>query len=162
MPRYNNRASFERLVNARSSGLNNKKLVVTAYKSNVQGWRIIGGKKCYFRSLWEIQYCAYLEWLKSNKQIHDWLYEPKTFEFPKDAYKSGPFFYKPDFKVVTNDLTHSWHEVKGFLTASAKQKHKRFEKHYPTEMLYIIGKEEMRQVAQYRALIPNWEYFIPQ
>lgn len=163
MPRYNNRASFERLVNARTSSLpGNKKLVVTAYKSNVQGWRVIGGKRYYFRSLWEIQYACYLEWLKCKGQINDWFYEPKLFEFPKEAYRSGPFFYKPDFKVIANDLKHSWHEIKGYMTQMAKKKHKRFEKHYPTEMLYIIGGAEMKQIAQYRALIPNWEYFIPQ
>lgn len=121
-----------------------KNLVSTAYRSNKQGYRTIGGKTYYFKSLWEIQYAQTLEWLKKAKNIKDWEYEPLTFSFPKEKYKASPFYYKPDFKVIENNNTHTWHEVKGYMNASSKAKIKRFKKHYPEEKLIIIDSKWFR------------------
>lgn len=115
--------------------------VVTGYRSRVQGWRTIGGQKHYFRSLWEIQFAQYLQWLVSIKQIKMWEYEPLLFTFPKDAYRAGPFEYLPDFRVVNADNTIVWYEVKGWMNNEAKKKLARFNKHYPDETMIIIGKE---------------------
>lgn len=162
--KYSNkdRASFERMLGLTEAPKKKGNGVTTTYKSHVSGWRVIGGKRCYFRSLWEIQYAAYLEWLKTNDQIRDWEYECKTFAFPKEAYRAGPFYYKPDFCVWDAQGKRSWHEVKGYLTNDAKKKVKRFNKHYPSEPLFLVMQSEMAQIAQYRNLIPAWEYYVPE
>lgn len=133
-------------------------LGVDSYKSNVQGWRTIGGKKYYFKSLYEINYARVLEFLKQHKSIKDWEYEPTVFEFPKDQYKASPFYYKPDFFVTLPDTTHQWHEVKGWMNPTSRAKLKRFAKHYPQEVIIIIDKDWFKQHAKnYKRLIPGWE-----
>lgn len=132
-------------------------LGVDSYRSRVEGWRTIGGKKYYFRSLYEINYAHTLEYLKSKGAIKDWEYEPTTFRFPKDEYQTSPFYYKPDF-LVTLDGGHQWHEVKGWMNPSSRKKLKRFAKHYPQEELHVIDKDWFKQHAKtYKRLIPNWE-----
>lgn len=134
------------------------KLVVSGYKSNVKGWRTIGGKKYYFKSLWEIQYAQTLEWYKKAKVIKDWEYEPQLFEFPKEKYRTGPFYYKPDFRVLELDGTYSWKEVKGYMTKDAKKKMTRFAKHFPEEPMEIINKNWfMRQRKRNLHKIIGWE-----
>ena len=133
--------------------------IAGAYKSNVKGWRTINDKRYYFKSLWEINYARYLEFSKQNKNILDWLYEPQLFRFPKDAYDAGPFLYKPDFKVITTDFKHTWHEVKGWMSPDSKKKTKRFRKHFPEETLIIIDKEWFSAASKKRLkdLVPGWE-----
>ena len=133
--------------------------VVTGYKSNVKGWRMLGGKRIYFRSLWEIQYAQTLEWYKKNRKIIDWWYEPKVFDFPKDKYRTGPFYYKPDFLVFTSKREHPiWYEVKGYMTKDSAKKIKRFKKHYPEEEIVIIEKswfQSMRKNNMHKLI--GWE-----
>lgn len=104
-----------------------------AYKSNISGWRTIGDKKYYFRSLWEIQFATYLEWLRTKKQIRDWEYEPKTFNFPVGKYKTAPLAYRPDYRVTELDGSTKFIEVKGFLNNDSKKKLKRFHECFPEE-----------------------------
>lgn len=160
MARYD-RASFEKLVNAQGPPQKSMS-VVTGYKSNFRGWVTVGGKKCYLKSIWENNFCHYLEWLKVNGKIKDWEYEPRIFEFPKDAYKAGPFYYAPDFLVTELDGSQEWFEVKGYLTGASKTKHKRFKKHYPKEKITLIMQHEMQQIGKYRKLIPGWMTFVPK
>src|SRR5437660_1221874 len=94
-----------------------------------QGWRVIGERRIYFRSEWEVKFSHYLENLKKHGGIKDWEYEPQTFWF--DAIKRGTRSYKPDFRVVFNDLTHQWVEVKGYMDKRSQTKIKRFNKYYP-------------------------------
>lgn len=134
-------------------------VIAGGYTSHVKGWRTIGGKKYYFKSLWEINYAYYLEWLKKRKEIFDWEYEPELFRFPTDAYKAGPFYYKPDFKVYLTKKSYEWHEIKGVLNSKSKKKIKRFEKHYPNEgKIIIIGKEWFSKANKiYPGVISGWE-----
>lgn len=162
MGRWGDKTGFEALVAKQQSfpapqPKAARQQVITGYKSNVRGWREIGGKRYYFRSLWEINFAHYLEFLKKRDMITDWQYEPQIFAFPKDAYKAGPFYYCPDFFVTYPNGKHSWQEVKGYLTSAAKQKTKRFKKHFPDEELFIVGAAEMKQIREFRNLIPNWE-----
>ena len=154
------------MVNAQNSfqekSVGKSKLVVTAYKSNWQGWATIGGKKCWFRSVWEHNAGCYFEWLKSSKSIYDWEHEPETFAFPKDKYKAGPFYYLPDYRIWTTPTAHHWTEIKGYMTKNDVKKHKRFAKHYPEETLVVFGAKEMKEIAKYRRMIPGWMYFQPQ
>lgn len=130
-----------------------------AYRSNKKGWREFSGEKRYYlKSLWEINYAHYLEFLKKNGTIQEWEYEPEFFEFPKENYRTGPFYYKPDFRITNKNGTTEWHEVKGWMNNSSKKKIKRFHTHYPKEELHIIGKKWFQQNGKkLRQLIPAWE-----
>lgn len=112
-----------------------KKKVSRVFKAQC-GWRVVGGKKIYFRSKWEWQYAVYLEFTKQREIISDWLYEPQTFWFEK--IKRGVTSYKPDFKIIEKDGKHRWAEVKGFMDSKSITKIKRFAKYYPEENLEVI------------------------
>lgn len=121
-----------------------------------QAWREIGGRKIYFRSSWEANYARYLEFLKSHGKIKDWLHEPQTFWFEK--IKRGSVTYLPDFKIINNDDTHFWVEVKGWMDARSKTKIRRFKKYFPNESLTLIQQKWFTQNNPiYRSLIPAWE-----
>ena len=131
-----------------------------AFRSNVQGKRTIGKKTYRFRSLWEMNYARYLEFLRRKGEITDWEYEPTVFRFPKEAYDAGPFLYKPDFVVTEVDKTRRWHEVKGWLNPSSKKKIKRFHKHFPQEgEIILVGKEWFSKARNQNLhkIIPGWE-----
>lgn len=135
-----------------------KVVIAGGYQSHVKGWRKIGGKRYYLKSLWEMNYAHYLEYLKKTKQIYDWKYEPKLFRFPTSAYKAGPFYYKPDFKVYESKTFWRWHEVKGVLNPKSKKKIKRFEKHYPKQgKIILIDKHWFKHAnKQIGKTIPGW------
>jgi hypothetical protein len=106
--------------------------------NNSQGYRLIGGKRIFFRSSWEVNVALYLEALKNKKAIREWYYEPQTFWF--ENIKRGVRSYKPDFKVIRPEGNHYWIEVKGYMDAKSNTKIKRFDKYYPNENLHIIDK----------------------
>jgi hypothetical protein len=93
------------------------------------GWREIGGKRNYYRSMWEANYARYLEYLKRHHLIMDWEYEPVTFWF--ESIKRGVRSYKPDFRVTDSDGAVVYHEVKGFMDTKSATKLKRMSKYYP-------------------------------
>ena len=103
------------------------------------GWANVGSKKIYFRSSWELKYALYLQFLVEKKLILGWFHEPKTFWF--EGIKRGCVSYLPDFKVVNNDLTHYWVEVKGYMDPKSKTKIKRFAKYFPEEKLEIVDRK---------------------
>lgn len=135
-----------------------KVVIANGYRSNVQGDRTIGGKTYYFRSLWEINYAQYLEFLKRHGKIKDWEYEPRAFTFPKDAHKAPPYYYKPDFKIYNLDGSHEWHEVKGFMNPSSRKKIERLRLHYPEEKILVIDKKWFRSNGpKLSRLVIGWE-----
>ena len=101
-----------------------------------QGWREIAGEKYYFRSSWEANYARYLQFLKEKGQIKEWLHEPQTFWF--ENIKRGTRSYLPDFKVIRNNDSHYWVEVKGYMDNKSNTKLKRFKKYYPNEEMHLI------------------------
>lgn len=103
------------------------------------GWKVVGEKNIYFRSIWEWKYALYLEFEKNNQVIRDWEYEPKTFWFEK--IKRGVRSYKPDFMVRENDDSHWWAEVKGYMDNKSITKIKRFHRFYPEEKLVLIDQK---------------------
>ena len=120
------------------------------------GYREIGGERKYYRSRWEANYARVLEYLKQNSKINDWKHEPRTFWFEK--IKRGTRSYLPDFKVVNNDGTHEWHEVKGWMDKRSKTKIKRFHKYYPEERLIVIGGKDYKQIEEFFSpVIDGWE-----
>jgi len=119
-------------------------------------WRTIGGKKKFFRSRWEANYARYLEFLKINNHIKDWLHEPETFWFEK--IKRGTRSYLPDFKVLNLDGSHEWREVKGWMDNRSKTKLKRFAKYYPKEKMTVIDKKWFSSnSSKMRIICPHWE-----
>lgn len=104
-----------------------------------KGWRLIGGKKHYYKSGWEMAYALFLQRRKEAGFIEDWEYEPETFWFEK--IKRGVRSYKPDFKLYHSDGSTSWVEVKGYMDQKSRTKIKRFKKYYPAETLEVVGKE---------------------
>lgn len=137
-----------------------KNLYSSFFKQNKyhskHGWIEIGGKKHFMKSIWERNYARYLQWLKEKGEIKDWQYESQIFVFEKIQF--GNRSYKPDFKVIENDGSYCWHEVKGFMSPASKTKLKRMAKYYPKEEIVLIDEEQYRALSsQLRKLIPNWE-----
>lgn len=121
-----------------------------------QGYRVVGQRKIYFKSGWEVNYAIYLEYLKKHSQIVDWFYEPATFWF--NNIKRGVRSYKPDFKILRPNGTHYWVEVKGYMDAKSLTKIKRFRKYYPEEELFV--REKSWFIEHQRALprlCESWE-----
>jgi hypothetical protein len=123
---------------------------------NRPSWREIDGTLYYFKSKMEYRYALYLEWLRLNKNITDWMYESRTFDFP---IKHGITRYTPDFCVIENHpLNWHWIEVKGYFTRESKTKIKRFQKYFPQEKLEIVdGKWFTRNSRKLSSLIPGWK-----
>jgi hypothetical protein len=124
-------------------------------KPTSKAWLEIGGKKHYFRSLWEQNYARYLQFLKEQGHIMDWEYEPETFWF--DGIRRGANNYKPDFRVTDKTGAIEYREVKGYLDSESKTKLKRMKKYHPTVQLRLIDsvwfKKNSRNLA---AIVPGW------
>jgi len=120
-------------------------------------WRTIGGHKKFFRSRWEANYARYLQLLKEKGEIKEWFHEPETFWFLEIL--RGTRSYLPDFKIIKNDGTHYWCEVKGWMCPRSITCIKRFRKYYPEEILNIIDaswfKENFKEISPQ---IKDWEF----
>lgn len=125
----------------------------TAWKG---GWREIGGKRNYYRSLWEANYARYLQFLKEQGEIADWEHEPDTFWF--ENIKRGVRSYLPDFKVTNTGGSVEYHEVKGWMDPKSKTKIRRMAKYYPEVKLIVIDKKAYGAIKRRaRALLEGWE-----
>ena len=123
-----------------------------AYSRAKRGYYDIGGKKMYFRSMWEANYALYLNWLVDNKHIKSWLFEPDVFWFEK--IRRGVRSYCPDFKILNNDNSIEYHEIKGYFDSKSKTKMKRMKKYHPkTKLLLIEGKEYKQIIKKMGGLI---------
>lgn len=119
------------------------------------GWIEFGTRKFYMRSSWERNYARYLEFVKQNGDIKDWDYECQTFEFQN---RHGTTRYLPDFKVVHNDGTYYWVEVKGYMTQKDRTKLKRMKRDHPSEVVELLDKTAYQELAKdCKGLIPEWE-----
>lgn len=122
------------------------------------GWRTIGGKRCYFRSMWEANFARYLQFKKEKGLILDWEHESQTFWF--EGIKRGTCSYKPDFKVIEafrNQCRETFYEVKGHMDAKSATKIKRFRKYYPEKPLEVIGGAFFKRHKSLQSVIPGWE-----
>lgn len=124
--------------------------------------RCKGGRRAdlgdrYFRSAWEANYARYLNWLQRRGQIKDWQYEPQTFVF--HGVIRGALTYTPDFLIIENNESESFHEVKGWMTSKSKTKLNRMAKYYPSVRIVLIGEKEYREIEnKVGRLIEGWEY----
>jgi len=126
------------------------------HKKSTAAWREIGGRRIYFRSQWEFNYCAWLQYQKDKGMIHDWQHESKTFWF--EDIKRGVRSYLPDFQVFLDESHWHWVEVKGYYDSKSLTKIKRFRKYYPEESLILIdSKWFSANSSKLKLIIPQWE-----
>lgn len=119
-------------------------------------WHLIGGKKNYYRSRWESNYARYLEFLKAKGDIKDWFHEPDVFWF--DGVKRGCVSYLPDFKIINNDDSIEYHEVKGWMDDKSLTKIKRMSKYHPAVKLKVIATKQYNELlCKLGKVIPGWE-----
>jgi hypothetical protein len=115
----------------------------------------IGGKKCSFRSHWEVNYAYYLEFMKAHSEIIAWEYEPQVFYF--EGIKRGTTNYTPDFRLIYPCGRREFREVKGWLDPKSKTKLKRFKKYYPTEVLRLIDANWFKANGpKLASIVPGW------
>lgn len=120
------------------------------------GWRQIGEVKKYYRSKWEANYARYLEFLKMQKLIKSWEHECDVFWF--ERIKRGVRSYMPDFKVVKNDGTVEYLEVKGWMDSKSNTKLKRMKKYFPNTIVKVIDAEWFKaNNSTLRGIIKEWE-----
>lgn len=125
----------------------------TTWKS---GWRVIGGRRKFYRSKWEANYARYLQWLLERHEIAGWEHEAETFWF--DAIKRGVRSYLPDFRVAELSGRIVFHEVKGWMTPRSKTALKRMAKYHPTVEILLIEKRQYTAIKNSVArLIGGWE-----
>lgn len=124
----------------------------------------IKGIEYRFRSRMEYKYACYLEFLRLNGDILEWLYEPEVFGWRN--LRGNLVEYRPDFKVLEKigtdpsgliECRRSYHEVKGYLDTRSKAKLKGFSKHYPNEKLVLIDSKWFRSnTKKLKGLVKGW------
>lgn len=115
-----------------------KKAIASGYE---QGWILLEGNRPLFvRSRWEANLVFYFEFLKNKGSIKNWLYESKTFWF--EGIKRGTNNYKPDFKIIENDGSEYFIEVKGYFTKKDAVKLKRMAKYHPHVRLKLLSNDK--------------------
>lgn len=120
------------------------------------GWRKIGCQELYFRSRWEANYARYLDYLKFNGSILDWVHEAEIFMF--DSYEKGMTSYLPDFKVTTILNSLEYHEVKGWMDDRSCRKIKLMNEQHPNIKLVILDSKWYNSNKRNLSKIVNgWE-----
>jgi hypothetical protein len=110
------------------------------------------------KSIWENNYGAYLQWLKTAGLILNWEYEPVVFKFA--SITRGTTEYRPDFRVDESADRHFYVEVKGFFDARSKTQLKRMRKYYPQEEVRVVGREWFAAAMRsgLAGAIPGWTF----
>lgn len=110
----------------------------------------------HFRSAWERNYARYLNYLVSKGHYKSWAFEPETFWF--EGIRRGTTSYKPDFRVVKNDGSIQFHEIKGWFDSKSKTKLKRMKKYHPTVVIILVDGPAYKSIAKYGPLFSkHWE-----
>lgn len=157
-PRSPMSAKRKQEVSALFAGKMPKNLQRPGRFGNVRrGFYDINGKKIFCRSMWEANYCLYLDHLKSEGKIISWEHEPRVFVF--EAIKFGTRSYTPDFMVRYPDGHTEWHEVKGCMTARSKTQIKRMKKYFPKEILILIEGREYKEILKFMKYSTSVEVF---
>lgn len=124
------------------------------YSNSKKGMITIADKKFFARSGWEANIGAYLQFLKENKEIYDYEHEPETFWF--NEIKRGTRSYLPDFKIINNDKSIYYIEVKGYMDKKSKTKLYRMNKYYPEIKIDLIDEKRYKEISKSRALFKYW------
>lgn len=119
-----------------------------------QGWYIIGTRRIYMRSRWEVNYAFYLEMLITAGEVVSWDYEAETFWF--DGIKRGTTSYTPDFKVMLKDGRTEYHEIKGWMDPKSLTKIKRMKKYHPEITLVVRDSAWFKEHRALKGSVPGW------
>jgi hypothetical protein len=154
---YVNSDEYRQKLSDRASKESNLRLSENAssiYSRVKHGTIVIGGREIFVRSSWEANIAAYFEFLKQNKQIKEWEYEPTTFWF--DKIKRGVRSYKPDFLITNNDESQYYEEVKGWMDDKSKTKLNRMRIYYPNIDIRVLGKDRYAAISKNKGFIKGW------
>lgn len=124
------------------------------YSRSKKGKIEIGGKVFFARSSWEANIACYFQFLKEKGQIKDWLHEPETFWFL--SIKRGVRSYLPDFKIINNDDTFYFEEVKGWMDAKSKTKLNRMRIYYPNIEVRVLDQKRYNDIKKNKLLFSGW------
>lgn len=147
-----NAPEYRQKLSDRASQLQQSRPWLNRFSRGKAAWATIGGKRCFFRSSWELLYARYLEFLKMKGEIIEWEYEPDTFWF--EQIRRGVRSYKPDFKVTTRTRSE-YHEVKGWMDPKSKTKIDRMARYYPEIKLIVVDNEAMKAIRKWDRLFPE-------
>lgn len=114
----------------------------------------IAGRVIFFRSSWEANVAAYLQFKKEKKLIKEWEFEVDVFWF--DKIKRGVRSYKPDFKITDNDGSQYYIEVKGWMDAKSKTKLNRMRIYHPSVKVEVLGSKEYKELKKQSYLYKYW------
>jgi hypothetical protein len=105
-----------------------RQTVSTSYSKMKKGIRADIHSSYSFKSAAEANFARILNHLGLT-----WKYEERAFSF--SDYKTKPYVYIMDFEIINGNSTFpaGFYEVKGYMTASSRQKLRRLKKTYPEE-----------------------------
>ncbi len=126
--------------------------------NTTKGYLVHNGKYIYLKSLYEINFCHYLNFLLQHKAIQSWEYEPDTFWF--EGIKRGVVSYLPDFRVLENNGTFTYYETKGYMDQRSKTKLKRMAKYHPDIKLILVDKPIYESIKKKSSMIKNWGKYL--
>ena len=130
------------------------------YSRAKRGYANIGGKNYYYRSSWEPNIACYFEMLKQNGDIKDWFYEVDTFWF--ENIKRGVRSYKPDFKIINNDDSFYYEEVKGWMDDKSKTKLNRMRIYYPNIDIRVLDSKRYNAIMKNKGIIKGWGEYLKE
>jgi len=126
---------------------------------HVRGCRIIDGRTIYFPNKMEANYFRLLVFLKANREVLDFDYQPPEFDFRPFGITKGIVSYRSDFRVEDFTTILSYFvELKGYIGPDHKTKMNRMRKFYPNIKIKVIDYQAYKELAaQVGKIIPGWE-----
>ncbi len=151
---YLNSEIYKQKCSDRMSKMQASGKLMNNYSRVKNGAVEIGGKTYFYRSSWEANISAYFEFLKTNKEIKDWEYEPTTFWF--EEIKRGVRSYKPDYRITKNNGEQYYVEVKGWMDDKSKTKLNRMRIYHPSVIIDLIDSKRYNAIKKNSALYKGW------
>lgn len=111
------------------------------------GIREIGGRAMYFHSAYEANFARYLQRLKGDHKISDWIKNTTKFPFSTAVVVRGVVMksFIPDFLVIDLGGNSHYYEVKGWENDKFTAQLAQFNHDYSCVDLTVFGKEWFRQ-----------------
>jgi len=102
-----------------------------------------------YKSQMEIKYAKYLDFLIKHREIQDWKYEPRIFDFRdvkgKKGKHCGVVTYKPDFWILNKNGLEEYAEVKGYMDKRSQTKLNSMRIYYPNVKISVIDGNWFKQ-----------------
>ncbi len=112
---------------------------------------VVGGKVCKCRSKGEYNTAVYLEFLKEQGEVVEWVHEcrdedhPMCCQFYFKGVKQNPIGWLIDFAVQMPDDEIVYWEYKGRLTGKDVSKFQRMGKFYPEKKVILLMGQKNRK-----------------